>query len=338
MMRDVYGSATINELCDAGPICIVDLYSIIFHGDYPRKPSIGETPPDPQPGQFQWMTQVPWYLSGGDLDVTYLGITYQCELPDQSRGLPLISRGEIRYTSGTEVAEMTLKLECGSTTRLPDLLPGVPGTPVIYSVPHGARMGAFDGAYVKVVRVISNKWSRDFDTTDDPELIFTSFCLFEGIISGVQPTSYGVELTVSAETDKFNMPFPKFTITNTCQNALYDSVCNLTPIMIEITTSTGSDDLGFYASCPHLVADGPFNGGSLHFDRRLEPVPTIRTIVDEIGTSGFNLSPAAPVAVPAGWGVHACKGCTKVQAQCAAYGNINNYNAFPYVPQAETSI
>jgi uncharacterized phage protein (TIGR02218 family) len=257
-------------------------------------------------GVYRW--------TNADINLTLSGNVFSCVL--DNGGLPLVQRGAIRNARGTEVQTLDLTLISAGSAQLM-------GT----NISLAAHNGAFDAARVRVERVFS---TYPGDTSSG------SVVLFEGNCAGVDPSSTQVILHVKSDLELLQQQMPRVLFQPGCANSFGDSGCG---INIASLTSTGSLASGPTASAVGTglsKADGYYTlgvlvmtSGAASGSRR-----TISSYVSNVAT----LSVPLPQTPAAGDTFQIYPGCARTRAACTAYSNSNNYNGYPYVPEASTSL
>ena len=257
-------------------------------------------------GVYRW--------TNADINLTLSGNVFSCVL--DNGGLPLVQRGAIRNARGTEVQTLDLTLISAGSAQLM-------GT----NISLAAHNGAFDAARVRVERVFS---TYPGDTSSG------SVVLFEGNCAGVDPSSTQVILHVKSDLELLQQQMPRVLFQPGCANSFGDSGCG---INIASLTSTGSLASGPTASAVGTglsKADGYYTlgvlvmtSGAASGSRR-----TISSYVSNVAT----LSVPLPQTPAAGDTFQIYPGCARTLAACTAYSNSNNYNGYPYVPEASTSL
>lgn len=247
-----------------------------------------------------------------DTDLSMSGNTWTAST-DQG-GQPLIRRGPIRCVRGLEVDTLDVTLLTGGS----GLLSGI-------QLPLAAHNGAFDGARVKVERVVMPTWG---DTSGG------SLTLFEGEVAGVDPASAQTVLHVKSDLERHNIQMPHTLMMPGCANSFGDPACG---IVLSTLTSTGTAGAGTNASQVTGVAgaDNYYNLGVITMTSG--PAAGSRRSIKSF--VGGVVVPAVPFPVAPGAGdtFSIYPGCARTQAACAGWGNSNRFRGCPYVPRPETT-
>jgi uncharacterized phage protein (TIGR02218 family) len=254
--------------------------------------------------------------TNADISLMLAGNLFTCSL-DQG-GQPLVKRGAIRNARGTEVATMDLTLFAGGSGQLM-------GTNICLA----AHNGAFDAARVRVERVFS---AFSGDTSNG------SVVLFEGNCAGVDPSSTQVVLHVKSDLELLQYQMPRILFQPGCANCFGDSGCGIN--LVSITTA-GTVGAGPTAS---VIPSGITGKAAGFFNLGVLVMTSGVAAGSRRSVSGFTSGGTVTLAVPlpqspsVGDTFNIYPGCARTAAACAAYSNSNNYQGFPYVPEASTSL
>lgn len=237
---------------------------------------------------------------------------------------PVMQRGGVRHAAGTEVGTMTLGLGGGWT--FPN------GT----KIQAAAILGQFDGAAVKVERLLMPLWGDTSAGTVN---------WFEGVVSTVEPSSTQVKLTFKDLRTTLNQPYPRRLYQPGCPYALFDSCCGVQEL-------DGVNRFGGYVRGPPdeptltavaIDASYPVNAfirGRVRFDTG--PLTGVsRTVIysaDLPGSHhGFRFAAALPSIPAAGTHITFWYGCDGTKAMCVSrFMNGKRFGGFPYVPKPES--
>lgn len=241
--------------------------------------------------------------TNGASSITSQGLTY-------SAMGPLVSRGRTKITAKLEVSTLEVTLK---------------GTALLGStpVPAAAANGAFDGATVRVVRVVMPTYG---DTSLGEVEVFT------GRVSGVKPSRSEVTLTLKSELEILNVAWPLNLITAGCSHTLFDGGCNVLRSAYTVTgVATGGTISTVQAALGRPA--GWFDLGVITFTSG-PLMGTTRTIKAWDGTT-LTLSFPLP-SLPAGCGFTLVPGCDKTLATCKAkFNNVARFRGCPFVPKPE---
>jgi uncharacterized phage protein (TIGR02218 family) len=247
-----------------------------------------------------------------DTNITMAGSTWTAST-DQG-GQPLIKRGPLRCVRGLEVDVLDVTLLTGGTVQLSGI-----------RLPLAAHNGAFDGARVKVERVVMPTWG---DTSAG------SLVLFEGEVAGVDPATAMTVLHVKSDLERHNIQMPHTLFMPGCANAFGDAGCGKN---LAALTATGTAGAGTNASQVTGVAgaDGYYNLGVITMTSG--PAAGSRRSVKSF--TGGVVVPAVPfpVAPAPGDTFSIYPGCARTYAACQGWANTNRFRGCPYVPVPETT-
>ncbi len=252
--------------------------------------------------------------TSADVDLLVSGNLY--DSGDDQGATPLITRGSIRNARGTEVATCDLTLYCGQTAQMLGI-----------RLPLAAHNGAFDGALVRIDRYIAPAATP---------LAGWPVVLFEGSVAGVDPAALEVVLHLKSDLELLNRVFPVHTYQERCTYTLGCSGCGKSLAALTETTSAGSGSdrgriltsLGSaanYFAGGYCIATGGANAGAR------------RSIAASTAAGTITLDVPFGAAVVAGDAFQCVPGCARTKAACEAWGNINRFRGFPYIPVAETA-
>jgi uncharacterized phage protein (TIGR02218 family) len=253
--------------------------------------------------------------TNSDINLSYGGNSFQSVI-DQG-GIPLVRRGAIRNVRGTEVGTMDLTLLTGGTANLS-------GTNMCLA----AHNGAFDAARVRVERCY-------MPSPGDTSL--GTVCLFEGNNAGTDPGSTQVVLHVKSDLEILQQQMPRVLFQPGCANSFGDSACgiNLASLTLTGTVLAGSTSSVLNLSIAGGAANAYANGvlvmtsGVANGSRRT---------ISASAAGNVTLTVRLPFTPSAGDTFSLYPGCARTRAACASYSNSNNYQGFPFVPEASTSL
>jgi uncharacterized phage protein (TIGR02218 family) len=254
-------------------------------------------------GVYRW--------TNSDLNLLLGTNLFTCSL-DQG-GQPLVKRGAIRNARGTEVDTLDVTLMAGGSAQLM-------GT----NISLAAQNGAFDAARVRVERVFS---AYPGDTS------MGSVVLFEGNCAGADPSSTQVVLHIKSDLELLQYQMPRILFQPGCANCFGDTGCGINLASITVSGTVGAGPTS--AVIPSGVS-GSFALGVLVMTSGVAS-GSRRTVSANTGGT-ITLSVPLPQTPAAGDTFAVYPGCARTAAACAAYSNSNNYQGFPYVPEASTSL
>lgn len=256
-------------------------------------------------------TKCQWTLADLDINGFYT-----------SPGAPAITRRQSRQTMGTEVAELSLSLG-GAGWAFPN------GKSLMMA----AVEGAFDGASVKLERLIMPTWG---------DLSLGSLNWFEGSVGTIEPSTFGLSLTVKSGMERLSQPFPRRLFQPACPHALYSAACGLARTLNTnywtgtVLASPAPTQQAFSVGGTHTLdryklgtikVTGPSNSPNLGL---------VRTI-SASGTTGLlTLAVPLPIAPVAGDTIQYDLGCDKLLTTCQGKSNDSNFGGFPFVPRPES--
>jgi uncharacterized phage protein (TIGR02218 family) len=160
-----------------------------------------------------------------------------------------------------------------------------------------------------------------------------SVVLFEGNCAGVDPSSTQVVLHVKSDLELLQNQMPRILFQPGCANCFGDTGCGISLTGLTVSgTATGvptsavipSAVSGSYALGVLVMTSGVASGS--------------RRTVSASASGTFTLTVPLPQTPAAGDTFTVYPGCARTKAACAAYSNSNNYQGFPYVPEASTSL
>ncbi|OVE46683.1 DUF2163 domain-containing protein [Chromobacterium violaceum] len=246
--------------------------------------------------------------TSADVDLTVGGQTFS------SKG-PLFKRGRTRLTLGLEVD--TLDLTINTDAR--HTLNAVPWL-------HAARVGALDGAAVRLERVFLTDWT---DTSAG------SILLFEGRVADVKPSRTELKLTVKSELELLDIQMPRNLYQPGCLHTLFQGGCGLSKAAFAVNGTVGGGSSVNRIPCALTQAAGHFALGTIRFNSGPN-AGVIRSVKDY--TPGV-VTLSTPLVVPCnvGDGFTIYPGCDKTKGTCLAkFNNVINFRGHPYVPAPET--
>jgi uncharacterized phage protein (TIGR02218 family) len=230
-----------------------------------------------------------------------------------------ISHGEITDISGIETTDMDMTIYYKPTDDIPELCA---------SWVEALQGGTFDGAYVSLDRLYSPEpWQYNMPN------ISTDYVLkarFFGRIDVEEVKFTQAKLTVKSPTDLLNAQLPRNLIKPSCLNRFCDSMCGLNKAnyAYNVTAISGSTKTGVKIGSGY--ANGFFTQGTMMCTAgaNIGVSRSIKTFSNNIAV------PAQPFgnAVQAGDKFTFWRGCAKTMVACKAYGNMNNFRGFPFLP------
>lgn len=252
------------------------------------------------------------YLTSYDQNISYGGNTFLSGADNGATAL--VKRGAVRYTRGTEVSTMDLTLFAGASASLS-------GSNICLA----ADNGLFDGCRVRWDRL---KMQYPGDTS------LGAVCMFEGDAAGVDPSSRQVVVHVKSDLEILQQQMPRILFQPGCANCFGDPACGVnrasymstgsaagSPNASSVPTGLSKPD-GYYKLGVLVMTSGATAGA-----RR-----SISAYVANVATLAVPL-PAAP-AVGDTFQIYAA--CDRTRATCTTFNG--NYQGFPYVPEASTSL
>ncbi len=253
--------------------------------------------------------------TNSDINLTLGGNLFTCSL-DQG-GQPLVQRGAIRNSRGTEVDTLDLTLITAGSAQLM-------GT----NMSLAAHNGAFDAARVRVERVF-------MPTPGDCSL--GSLVLFEGNTAGVDPSSTQVVLHVKSDLEILQQQMPRILFMPGCANSFGDAACGISiPSLTTAGTVQAGSSAGSIVTGITGKANGYYNLGVLVMTSGSAAGARRSVASYTSGTAVFSVPLSVGPATGDTFSIY--PGCARSKAACAVYSNSNNYQGFPFVPEASTSI
>lgn len=248
-----------------------------------------------------------------DTDLVMGGNTFTAAT-DQG-GQPLIQRGGIRCARGLEVDQLDVTLLTGGSAKLAGI-----------QLPLDAHNGGFDGARVKVERVVMPTWG---DTSAG------ALTLFEGEVAGVDPATAKTVLHVKSDLEKHNIQMPHTLFMPSCANAFGDPGCGINTATITDTGTAGTGTNATQVNVGGARADGYYNLGVIQMTSGAA-AGSRRSVKAFVGGV---VTPAVPFPVAPGPGdtFSIYPGCARTFAACQVYSNTTRFRGCPYVPVPETT-
>ena len=238
-------------------------------------------------------------------------------------GVPIIKRGRIRETRGTEASTLDLVLSCGSESTI-----GGVGVQLF------AVNGGLDSAEVLV--------QRAYTATPGGALVATVH-RFSGTVASAEVTSFGVTLQMQSDAYRLNEVLPRYCIREKCVWDLYGPGCGLskTAHTHASTVNSGGYDAyinGLYVNLSGATyAFGYFSGGMATFTSGALAGIT-RNIVQHASQYAnsyclLTLDRSLPAAPAVGDGVSVVEGCDKLESTCRTKFSHQTYRrGFDFVP------
>jgi uncharacterized phage protein (TIGR02218 family) len=246
--------------------------------------------------------------TSADVDLVVGGQTFSCKGP-------LFKRGRTRLTLGLEVDTLDVSIYADASHTLN-------ATPWL----HAARVGALDGATVRLERVFLTDWT---DTSAG------SILLFEGRIADVKPRSTELKITVKSDLELLDIQMPRNLYQPGCLHTLYQGGCGLNKATFAVNSTVNGGSSVTKINCGLEQGAGYFALGTIRFNSG--PNAGVIRSVKEYEQGVVTLS--APLVVPCGVGdtFSAYPGCDKTKATCQAkFNNVIHFRGHPYVPAPET--
>jgi uncharacterized phage protein (TIGR02218 family) len=251
-----------------------------------------------------------------DLSIVFGGNTF-ATASEQGATVPIIERGTTRCVVGLEVDTLDITLKCGQTV----LMGGIP-------LVQAACNGIFDGCRVLLERVFMPTWG---DTTPG------SVVLFEGNVSGCEPSSTSVHLTIKSELERLNVALPKYLYQPACGHVLYGAGCGIDKSAWTVTGIVSAGATTTSVPSDRGEAAGYFNLGVMRFTSGacLGARRSVRSFTGGVVVPALPL-PSSPAT---GDTFVIYPGCdhTMGAAGCARFANLNRYRGFPWIPRPETA-
>lgn len=231
-----------------------------------------------------------------------------------------MSHGDIDEKRGTETATMDLNINYTPQDTIPEL------SNVTWL--NALQGGLFDGAYVSLDRLYSpSPWKYDMPNISSD---FVLKARFFGRIDVQSVKLTQAQLEVKSPTDLLNTQLPRNLIKPSCLNRFCDKMCGLNKSDFKhtIIADSGSSKTGVVPS--EAFDDGFFEQGTMMcVSGKNEGVTrSIKTF------TGNKAIPAEPFKLPVNTGdkFYFWQGCAKTMVSCKAYGNMENFRGFPFLP------
>jgi len=229
---------------------------------------------------------------------------------------PAISRGKVKLALGYEISTLEVTLRSASWQ-----LGGV-------SLARAACSGAFDGATVRLDRVYMATWG---DTSAG------TVTLFEGSVAAVEPSPFGVRITVKSDLERFNCMMPRTTFTPGCSLEHYGAACALSRSAWTSTGSVGGGATSSVIPCSLPQGAGYYDLGVLTMTSG--PAAGARRAIRSWSGSALTLAMPLPVQPQPGDSFQVTPGCDRTQGSggCAKFSNLARFRGYPFVPRVETA-
>lgn len=235
-------------------------------------------------------------------------------------GPPNIERTAIEEQLGMNVSTIEVTISASASAL-------ISGVPILQAI----GMGLFDGAAFKIERLFMDPGGQQIGTV----------IRFAGFIGPVDElTRSYAKLTINSGTELLSMQLPAIILQPGCTNTLFDARCGLSKAAFAeaLTVQAGSTVnkiLGVSGK-----GDGYYDNGQIAFTSGAN-AGLIKAVKQYFSGSPsfFTFNSPLPFAPSAGDAFTAYPGCDKTQATCTnKFGNLVNFEGFPYVPAPETAI
>lgn len=193
-----------------------------------------------------------------------------------------------------------------------------------------AAAGYFDGARVRIDHLIM---PTPGDTSLGPIP-----SMFEGRVASVEPRGPDVVLRLKSELVALNKIVPRFLVTVSCTNAVYDANCALSKAAFTLAGTVSAATTKTITAVGAVLAKGAgyFTLGVL--------TVTTGGVVYKRAIAGWNgsvftLQTPLPVTPNAGDAISVYPGCDKKRATCAdvtKFNNLSHYRGYPHIPAPES--
>ena len=231
---------------------------------------------------------------------------------------PIVRRGAYKQGARLSVDTLDLTLE-GSGFLISGLTMGAQ-----------AVAGYFDGARVKVDHLI-------MPTPGDVSLgVIPS--MFEGRVSSVEPKGTDLVMRLKSELEALNKIVPRFLVTPSCTNAVYDANCTLSKAAFTLAGTVSAASTTQITTATALLtakAAGYFTLGLISVTHA---GLTYKRAISAWSGTVFTLQTPLPVAPTAGDAISVYPGCDKKRATCAdatKFNNLTHYRGYPHIPTPE---
>lgn len=270
-------------------------------------------------------------LAAAEVPITWQGFTYQ---PTGTR----VARGQLKTEIGIEVDTFDVVLTPHAESGALDVVPGT-----TMALTQAARSGLFDYALLTIWRLILSEPVRHGAVP----AVIGGVKLFVGAVADATTHRHKIEIRARSRLDLLNQKLPRNVYQPGCLNALFDTVCGLSPtgtaggnaFRATPTVQAGADTLTVpLSACAQ--PDGYFDLGALQIGAG-SPFQGLRR-----GIKRYTQSPCQvvlyeplPFVLAPGQAVTLQAGCDKTLDTCVAkFDNRGRFRGFPYVPLPETAL
>lgn len=215
-------------------------------------------------------------------------------------------------------------IDLGTGTPNPDTIRGL-------SWIEAAQRGLFNGADVEILRAYFPSWPA-YAPVISPTGVLT---IFAGNVAEADIVDQLVVLTSNDCRGLLSAPVPKSIFSAPCSHTLFDSGCTLQAANFAISGSLigGSTRALLLTTTIVPGGSGTFNLGKIKMTSGLN-AGFSRTISNWTAPNSVGLLAPLPFAVAPGDTFLAYPGCNKTKAACDAFGNGDNFDGFPDIPDS----
>lgn len=241
---------------------------------------------------------------------TYYAANATSGLPSGVSAAPIAARSSSRAAAGLEIATLEVSLS-GTAT--------IDGQPLAAA----AVAGVFD-RQIAIVRRVYFTVGAFPAATNNPTPI-----LISGVVTGVEPSSTEVRLTVSAKTAALSKKIPGRLVQGNCPYPLYGTLCAVSDTTHKDTSKTVSSAT---TTTVTLSSSSTYSGvgGTVGFGGTDPRVNGQRRVITNVAGAVLTFYPPLSATPANGIGLTIWRGCDKKVATCnGTFANLLLFGGFP---------
>lgn len=251
--------------------------------------------------------------TSGDTDITVGGNTWSCggftgAIIERSG-----SRGLCQWKTGLEVGTLQFDIIPRQATVL--------GIPFLSA----CRKGLFDGADFQLLRYVTDGTKSG------------TIPLFDGRVAEITAGRSVANFQIADHRELLNQSVPRSLYQSSCTHIFCDSGCTLNRASYTTTGSAASGSTAAIVNASLSGSTGDYDLGSITFTSGTNNGLTrsIKTYTHGSPSTVEVIAPFPDAPAP-GDAFSIFRGCARTQAACSAYGNLSNFKAMPFIPEAST--
>jgi uncharacterized phage protein (TIGR02218 family) len=249
----------------------------------------------------------------------YTSADADLKMPDgytYSSSGPLFERQQLKMAKGTQVDTLDISITADASKTIA----GVPWLTAL-------RTGAFDGAYCRVDRFLSDSFAN---TANGPIPYW-----FYGRVAPVTCGKLNATIQLKSPKELFNVQVPRNVFQSGCLHVLYDAGCSLSKAAFGVNGIIGSG--ATTTMLPNNISRvaGYFNQGTITFTSGVNNGVTrgIKSYVTNM--AALNIPLQVPPAAGDTFTIY--PGCDHTKNTCQTkFNNIINFRGHPFVPVPES--